>query len=59
MLLENNNTFRIGDLVKITATGQIGKIVAFESGRWKVQVENSDTLLMESGNLERRQALFG
>lgn len=60
MLKEATQTqaFQIGDTVIITATGQVGQIVAYESGRWKVKTQGA-VLLKESSEIERRQALFG
>jgi len=62
MLIENENNpstpFKIGDTVIISATKQTGRIIAFESGRWKVSIDGTE-LLKESSEIEKRQMLFG
>lgn len=59
MLYETTNkAFRVGDLVLIKATGQVGKITAYEHGQWRVELQGA-TVLKESTEIERRQALFG
>lgn len=59
MLMETTNrAFSVGDLVRVISTGQIGKVVAFEDGRWKIEVAGT-TSLCESSEIVRRQALFG
>ena len=60
MLLEvTNNRFKIGDTVLITATGQVGRIVALEGTRWTVAIDGGGQVLKESTEIETRQALFG
>jgi len=62
MLIENENSptgsFKIGDVVIVSATKQTGTIVAYESGRWKVKIDGTE-LLKESYEIEKRQMLFG
>lgn len=53
------NSFQIGDTVIIPATGQTGKVVAFENGQWKVKVDQGVELLKEASEIERRQILLG
>ena len=57
MLVEAKNTFKIGEIVIVSATKQIGTIIAFESGRWKVKLSNAK-VLKESHEIEKRQMLF-
>jgi hypothetical protein len=62
MLIENQNNkneaFKINDTVIVSATGQTGRITAYEGGRWKVLIAGNE-LLKESHEIEKRQMLFG
>ena len=60
MLVETtpNHQFQVGDTVKVLPSGAVGKIVGFESGRWRVQI-NNENILYEAAQLERKQILFG
>jgi hypothetical protein len=59
MLKETTNSaFKIGDTVMISATKQTGTIIAYEGGRWKVQVLGT-VMLKEASELQRREILLG
>ena len=62
MLVEKNDPsgggFNIGDTVKVRSTGQIGKIVGYNNGMWKISVGGSNTMV-ESFDLEHKQILLG
>jgi hypothetical protein len=59
MLKETTNSaFKIGDTVMISATKQTGTIIAYEGGRWKVQVSGT-VMLKEASELQRREILLG
>lgn len=59
MLLETTNSgFQINDTVMVTATSQIGTIVGYESGKWRIAV-SGDTLLKESTEIKKRKILLG
>lgn len=60
MLKETTNgAFRINETVMIVATKQVGTIVAFENGRWKVQVSGGPAVLKESSEIQKREILLG
>lgn len=59
MLKETTNSaFRINDTVLISATRQVGKIIAYEGGRWKVEVAGV-VMLKEANELQKREILLG
>ena len=59
MLLENTNKgYNINDMVMVRATKQVGKIVDYVDGKWKVQI-NGEALLKESSEIMPRQVLLG
>lgn len=51
--------FKIGDTVMILETKQVGKIVGFEDGKWKIAVNPGTDILVESAKFEKRELLFG
>lgn len=53
-----NNNFSVGDTVKIRSTGQVGKIVGIDGGRWVVEVSGTRQVC-EDYKLEKREILLG
>ena len=53
MLMES---FKINETVRVKDTGQTGKIVGFENGKWKVEGVSQ---LLETSQIEHTQMLFG
>lgn len=59
MLKETTNSaFLIGDTVMVSATKQVGTIIAYEGGRWKVQVSGI-AVLKEAHEIHKREILLG
>ena len=62
MLVEKSDSqtsaFKPGDTVKIRSTGQIGTLLSYENGFWKVSVHGA-TQMFESSSLEHKQILMG
>ena len=59
-MIEKNNSFKIGDIVKVISTDTVGQIVDYKDGKWviKEQVSQSE-ILTESTQLAKREILFG
>lgn len=61
MLIETPQSglgFRVGDTVQVLSSRQVGKVIGFENGRYKVLV-NGAPIMVESSNLERKELLLG
>jgi dsDNA-specific endonuclease/ATPase MutS2 len=60
MLVENVKRINPGDTVKIMNTGQVGRVVSYDSstGKWHVNVQGSN-MMVEEAQIEKKQILFG
>lgn len=55
---QNDGFLKNGDTVKVVTSGQVGRIVGFEDGKWLVNI-NENVVPIDESELEKRQVLLG